>query len=175
MPVPEILGNLQSLRQIPAELFLSAWILLVLLLSFFRKESLKDTAIYYVLGIAGVLGTLLIEATMKPLTGSGHILFYGMLSDDGPAHVFKLLLVASSLMFLIFSYSSRETTGKFRYTLEYVVLVLSNTLSMMLLAASSNLLMMYLSLEFLRPTPYMLAGIVDRDARTSAPGSKHLL
>lgn len=172
---PETLGNLQSLRHIPAEAFLSAYILLVLLLSFFKRKSLRDTALYYVLGIVGVLGTLILEASMKPLNGSGQYLFYGMLSDDGPAHVFKLLLIASSLLFLIFSYSSRETTGKFRNTLEYVILVLANTLSMMLLAGSSNLLMMYLSLEFLSLTSYMLTAVVDRDARTSEAGIKYLL
>lgn len=171
-----MLTNTESLKYFFSEGFLSFFFLFLLIASFLKRDLFTNSSFVYLLGISGVIITLILELTLAT-AGQGHtqLLFYGMLRNDYFAHLFKLLLVFSSLFLLVFSFISKETNRKFLNSLEYVLLILASTLGMMLLASSVNLLMMYLSLEFLSLTAYLLTGFSHRDERSSEAAIKYLL
>lgn len=171
-----MLTNTESLRYFSSEGFLSLFFLFLLIASFFKRDRFTHSSFVYLLGISGVIITLILELALSTAgKGITHLLFYGMLRNDYFSHLFKLLLISSSLLLLIFSFISKETNTKFLNPLEYVLLILANTLGMMLLASSVNLLMMYLSLEFLSLTAYLLTGFIDGDDRRSEAAMKYLL
>jgi NADH-quinone oxidoreductase subunit N len=169
------MNNLASLSYFTAEIFLSGFIILVLVMSFLRKDRDNGIGFYYLAGVFGIAVTLILDLAGWGESGNGVTLFYGMARSDHLAHLFKFLCVLSSLILMVFSMVSRETNKRFDNPAEYVLLILSSTLGMMLMAPSSNLLMMYISLELLSLTSYILTGFTDRDAKTSEAAVKYLL
>jgi NADH-quinone oxidoreductase subunit N len=95
--------------------------------------------------------------------------------SDGLGHLFKVLCLVSGILFLVLSLAARETATRFHDSVEYVILALTLTLGMMLLIASNNILMLYLGMELLSFTSYLLTGFVDRDERTTEAAVKYLL
>ncbi len=163
-----------SLRSAAPEGFLALYILALLLFSFFLKQERNTPSLFYGLGIAGIAITLLLELTAYP--GAGSVaLFSGMLRADSLGHLFKLLCLVSSLLFLVFSLAARETAMRFHDALEYVILTLSLTLGMMLLVSASNIVTLVLGMELVSLTSYLLTGFVDRDEKTTEAAVKYLL
>jgi len=99
--------------------------------------------------------------------------FQGMLTVDGFALAIQgVLLTGLALTALIsISYLRRERLEHGEY---YALLMLS-TLGMMLLAASANLIMVFLSLEVLSIALYILAGFAREQPRSEEAGLKYLL
>lgn len=171
-----MLTNVESLRYFLSEGFLSFFFLFLLIASFLQKDRFSDSSVVYFIGICGMIITLILELTLTAAgKGNTHFLFYGMLQNDHFTHLFKLLLIFSSLFLLIFSLISKETSTQFLNAAEYVLLILACTLGMMLLASAVNLLMMYLSLEFLSLTAYLLTGFIEGDERRSEAAIKYLI
>jgi NADH-quinone oxidoreductase subunit N len=169
------MNNFESLRYFAPEGFLAVYIILLLLGSFFLRQDRNRPALFYPLGIAGLAVTLVLEAFNLSATPGSRELFFGLLRTDDLAHLFKLLCLVSAALFLVFSLTARETARRFHDSMEYVVLALSLTLGMMLLAASNNILMLYLAMELLSFTSYLLTGFVERDEKTTEAAIKYLL
>lgn len=169
------MNNLENLTYVAPEAFLSVFIIALLLGSLFLKRERNQPSLFYPLGIAGLALTLALEVFSWSGPAADRELFYGLLRNDGLGHLFKLLCLISAVLFLIFSHTARETSKRFHDSLEYVVLTLTLTLGMLLLAASNNILMLYLSMELLSLMSYLLTGFVDRDEKTTEAAIKYLL
>lgn len=156
------------------EIFLSVSIVALLLLSFFRREGSSDIRFYYLSAICVITVAIILEL-FTYAGGQAVTIFYGMLRHDSLAHFFKLICLASTFLFLIFAFTSRETTGRSLRSMEYILLILANTLGMLFLVSSTNLLMLYLSLELLSFTSYILTGFVERDDKATEAAVKYLL
>jgi len=169
------MGNLESLAYFAPEGFLSLFIIVLLFGSLFLKSERNVPALYYSLGIAGLLVTIVLEFMHPPLTCGGLELFLGLIRTDDLGHLFKLLCLVSAILFLILSLTARETATRFHDAMEYVVLALTLTVGLMLLATSNNILMLYLSMELVSFTSYLLTGFVDRDEKTTEAAVKYLL
>jgi len=170
-----IMGNLTSLIYFAPEVFLSAFILMLLTGSFFLKQDQNTPTLFYPLGIAGLVLTLALELVSRPGSLNSIEIFYGLLRADSLGHLFKLLCLVSAILFMVFSLAARETAKRFYDSMEYVVLGLSMTLGMMLLVAANNILMLYLAMELLSFMSYLLTGFVDRDEKTTEAAVKYLL
>lgn len=170
-----MLGNFESLSYFSPEGFLSVFLMVILVASFFVKKEVNRPALFYPLGIAGLCLTFVFELASWPATSVGIELFNGLVRLDSLGRAFKLLCLASSALFLVFSLTARETAKRFHDSVEYVVLTLTLTLGMMLLVSSNNVLMFYLAMELLSFTSYLLTGFVDRDEKTIEAAIKYLL
>ena len=106
--------------------------------------------------------------------GPGPI-FAGMLADDPLAAFFKvILLLASLLVALLFTFdNSRELRGLGQG--EFYVLLLAVTLANLLLAASNDLAMMYLSLEMVSITSYVMVAYLKGDRMSNEASLKYVL
>ena len=106
--------------------------------------------------------------TVTPLTG-----FYGMVRIDGFALVFKaIFLIAAALAILIamrFLDIEREQHG------EYYALVLFATVGMMFLGSGYDLISLYISLELMALTFYVLVAFTKRQKRSNEAGMKYFL
>src|SRR5262249_59156668 len=97
--------------------------------------------------------------------GDGRWLFERMLVLDGFSVFFKLLLGFSLLAAVWMSLRSREIHGQPNEG-EYYVLLLAGGLATFLMAGAGNLLMAYLSLEFLSLMSYVLTGFLRHNRRS---------
>ncbi len=169
------MNNLESLRYVAPEAFLALSVILLLTVSLFLKPERNVPNLYYPLGIAALAAALVLELSSFADPAVPKDLFLGMLRSDGLGHVFKVLCLVSGILFLVFSLAARETAKRFHDAVEYVILALTLTLGMMLFVASNNVLMLYLGMELLSFTSYLLTGFVDRDERTTEAAVKYLL
>jgi NADH-quinone oxidoreductase subunit N len=146
---------LASLRLFGPELALTAALLLVVAVDAARPRW-RD-AVNRALAVGGMAAALFL---CLPLQGRSAALFSGMVVLDPLAVFFKVLLIASSLLVvLVFSFrNSRELHGQGQG--EFYALMLAVTLSNVLLATSNDLAMLYLALEMVSITSYVMVAYV---------------
>ncbi len=133
--------------------------LLVLLLALYVPRERTD-----ILALVALLSLGASAAAALYLWGATGTGFAGMLATDTLALFFALLLIAGAGLSILLSwdYLKREDISQG----EFYVLILLAVAGMMLLAASADLLMVFLSLETLSLALYILAGFA-RGRRSS--------
>lgn len=157
------LGNLASLRHFLPELAVTATILLLVLVHVAGKNRRSPAAA--LLSLAGV-GAALLLAAFQPAS-PGDSLFEGMVALDGFAVFFKALTALATIVVIFMSMDSAELAG--RSQAEYYIFLLSVLLGMFLLSASTDIVMLYLSLELVSIPSYLLAGYLKgREASNEA-------
>src|SRR5882672_6229512 len=144
-----------ELKPFVADLWLIATIVAVLLTPFFTRKSNIACALVALAGLAAALLSLLIVGTGRE---PGIVPLRGLLVVDGFAVFWKaiLLVFVMGIILMWFSVSAwnmHEGDGP-----EFFTLLLGATLGMSLMASTSNLLMLLLSVELASLPSYVLAG-----------------
>lgn len=164
---PSVLDNVASLAFSLPEIVLGAAVVLLFLLDLVvkRKELLGDFALL-ALAVVVVLSARL-------LWGESAALFNGAVVLDSFAVFFKLLLGLAAFAAVWMSLGSREIQ---RNDIgEYWAVLLASTLGLLFMASSTNLLMAYLSLEFVSLTSYVLSGFMRDSRRATEASLKYLI
>src|SRR5918993_294564 len=99
--------------------------------------------------------------------------FYGMIRVDGFAVVFKLIFLAAAALTVGVSLRYLDVEGEQRG--EYYALVMFATAGMMFLASGYDLIVLYISLELMALTFYVLVAYARRDRRSNEAGMKYFL
>ena len=164
-----ILDNLHSLKFFLPELTLTAGILLVILCDITLK-GLRNR-----LNPLLTLFTLVLAAycTFQLNHAPSASLFHGMLAIDGFAQFFKLFLLLAAVLVVLASLHSAELAPFHQG--EFFALLLAVTLGMVLLSNSSNLAMLYLSLELVSLTSYIMVGYLKTDRLSNEASLKYIL
>jgi NADH-quinone oxidoreductase subunit N len=161
----------QSMGRFLPELTLTAGLLLVVLVD--ALGAAWRNAACRVLTVASLLGAL---ALCVPLgrQPAGEI-WSGMLVHDPLGVFFKVvLLLASLLLVLAFTFrNSRELFGLGQG--EFYALLLAVTLSNLLLATSNDLAMLYLALEMVSVTSYVMVAYMKGDRLSNEASLKYIL
>jgi NAD(P)H-quinone oxidoreductase subunit 2 len=120
----------------------------------------------------GGLGTALLLLALQwnsPLAPS----FFGGFLADNLAVAFRAVVAASTLITLLLSWRYVERSGT--PVGEYAAILLAATVGAMILCGSTDLVSIFISLETLSVSSYLLAGYMKRDARSSEAALKYLL
>jgi NADH-quinone oxidoreductase subunit N len=159
---------LQSLGLVRPEIALVAALLAVVLADVFRLRLLSAALTLAGLAAAGAL-------TWSHYSGAAPsgVAFQGAYAVDAFASAFKLLFLASAVLVAILSWPSvsRWQDGKG----EFFALLLSCTFGMVLMAGANDLLLMYLALEFVSVTSYILAGMLRKNRRSAEASLKYII
>ncbi len=107
--------------------------------------------------------------------GLNESIFYDMVAVDPFAVFFKLLLLLTGIFIVIFSLQSRELAEYRPRSGEYYMLIAGMMLGMLLMAGSTNLLLMYLALELTSISSYVLVGFTKRSIRSSEASLKYII
>nr|YP_010231209.1 subunit 2 of NADH-plastoquinoneoxidoreductase [Nephroselmis pyriformis]QSV37278.1 subunit 2 of NADH-plastoquinoneoxidoreductase [Nephroselmis pyriformis] len=120
-------------------------------------------------GLTGALVSLVaIDSTsIPPMT------FSGSFQADMLSVVFRGFLILSCGLCVLLSLEYVEQAG--HALVEFMVLLLTATLGGMLLAGANDLVLMFVALETLGLSSYMLTGYMKRDARSNEAALKYLL
>ncbi|HXV43520.1 MAG TPA: proton-conducting transporter membrane subunit, partial [Anaerolineae bacterium] len=145
------------------------------------KGDQRSTTILPWLAVAGAIGAL--AATMNIWWGGAASATYGIATDagdfvpmlavDSMALFFKMLSALTILLVGLSAVDYINLRTPFRG--EFYVLTLLAGLSLMLLSSATNLVMIYLSLEFLSITSYVLTGYLRQDSRSTEAALKYFL
>jgi NADH-quinone oxidoreductase subunit N len=100
-------------------------------------------------------------------------LFNGMLALDGFGLLCRLLFIATAIVVALLAVPSRELAGVHRG--ELFVFLTAVTVSLMLMANSINLLMIYLALEMVSITSYVMVGYLRRERLSNEAAIKYVL
>jgi NADH-quinone oxidoreductase subunit N len=99
----------------------------------------------------------------------------GLVTVDAFGAFFKIIIIISSLIIVYFSYVSDEIQKTTDRLGEYYALIFGMILGMFLLASASDLILIYLSLELLSLSSYVLAGFTKLRERNSEASLKYLI
>ena len=159
-----------SMKRMGPELVLVGTILLVILADLTRKLKGRPVVAISVLGVLGSLGVLWQTWTVAAPPMST---FLGAYAFDHYALFFKAAFLVATLIVILFSEPviRKWETGQG----EFFALMLSCTFGMCLMAGANDLLMMYLALEFVSVTSYIMAGFHRRNRRSAEASLKYIL
>lgn len=161
------LGNLASLRLFAPELSLTGGILALIILDLVVTEKARLGEFALVI-TAGALALIAFEPRL-----AGAWLFHRMLIFDSFGLFFRALIALATLVAVWMSIGSEEV--KTCEQGEYYAILLAGSLAMFLMAEAANLLMAYLSLEFVSLTSYILTGFLKRNRRSQEAALKYLI
>lgn len=116
------------------------------------------------LGLAGLAALLFV----RPDDG---LVFGGMLRNDMLAYVFRLLFIFSGAIVALISVDSPGVARKG----DYYAIMLGAVIGMNLMAASADLIMLYLAIETTSIALYLLAGFLREDDKSAESGLKYFL
>ena len=174
--------NVHDLQLIAPELILTTIACLALVMEVILPYKLsKWTAYFSLAGIA--LALISLAAQFKSIGGSFNLNalqgvtaidgFYGMVHVDGFALVFRaIFLIAAALTIAIsmrYLDIEREQHG------EYYALILFATVGMMFLGSGYDLISLYIALELMAITFYVLVAFTKRQRRSNEAGMKYFL
>ena len=167
------LFSLRDLHLIAPEIILtiSACVALVMEVVLPYRKS-KWTAYFSLAALALAAASLLVAwqgvGRGVPLEG-----FYGMIRLDAFAVVFKLIFLVSAALTIAISLRFLDVEGEQRG--EFYALVLFAATGMMFLASGYDLIILYISLELMALTFYVLVAYTKREQRTNEAGMKYFL
>ncbi|MFH1049382.1 MAG: NADH-quinone oxidoreductase subunit N [bacterium] len=101
--------------------------------------------------------------------------FTQMLSVDPFALFFKYLILLTSFIVILMSFFSKELYLNNRSLGEYFSLITGMTFGMFLLAGANNLIMVYLAIETMSISSYILAGYTKEIHRASEASLKYVI
>src|SRR4030066_2272408 len=107
------------------------------------------------------------------MIGSSGTTFGGMFISDGYSSFFKLIFLITVVLAVLISvkYISIERVNFG----EYYSLILLSTLGMMIMASAADLIVLYLGLELMALSTYILAGFIRHDIKSNEAALKYFL
>jgi NADH-quinone oxidoreductase subunit N len=166
--IPEYI--LTSVRNFGPETVLIAAFCVAILADVIFRNARTIAAWVALLGIAGSAYFLTRQTATAEMS-----IFSNMYAIDPLSLFFKFLILATSAFIVIFSMQSNELMGGRRKLGEYFALLISLTLGMMLMTGSTNLLMMYISLELTSLSSYILSGYMKETDDSSEASLKYVI
>src|SRR6266404_7358571 len=167
------LFNVADLQLIAPELILTVCGCLALVMEVvlpYRKSKL--VAYFSLLGVGLAFASLGLQwwsvRDALPLDG-----FYGMVRIDGFALLFKAIFLVGAALAIAISTRYLDIEGEQHG--EYYALILFATVGMMFLACGYDLITLYISLELMALTFYVLVAFTKRERRSNEAGMKYFL
>jgi NADH-quinone oxidoreductase subunit N len=157
-----------DLRAIGPVLVLSATAILVMLLDLVPPRDRKDHLGF--VGLVGVLASLILTLRMW---GSDLHAFRGMVALDSYALFFNLVIGYATGLVLLLSMDYLRRQGM--ESGEFYILVLFSAVGMMLMASATDLIVIFLALETMSLSLYVLAGFFRGRAQAGEASMKYFL
>lgn len=160
---------MSTLQSILPEILLLALAVILLILDPFLGEARRRLVLGWV--TAGGLLAIFAVSLLAGRPGTPLFVYGGMLRFDGLGFLFTLFFLfcaaVSALFFMDVERLNRRA--------EAYLLLLAATLGMSLMAASADLIMLYLAIEMTSIPLYLLGGFLTQDEKSTESGFKYLL
>jgi NADH-quinone oxidoreductase subunit N len=151
------------------EIMLLVLVIVVLGADLFWRGERRD-GLGWLTAVGLTIALVVTIAYSRPQDGSS-LIFGGMLRNDWPAFSFQVIFLFAAAVTCLLSIGLPGVGGQG----EYYALIVVSTLGMSLMAASADLIMLYLSVETTSIPLYILAGFLKRDEKSTESGLKYFL
>jgi len=155
--------ELPPLGPVMPEIFMTALAFILLSADLFIKK--KETLAF--------LGIIAVGIVAYTLIGASGTTFGGMFISDGYSAFFKVIFFINAILCILISIKyiaiERVNFG------EYYSLILFSTLGMMIMASAADLIVLYLGLELMALSTYVLAGFIRYDIKSNEAALKYFL
>ena len=159
----------ETLMAILPEILLLALAALVLLSDMILKRSRSE--LLGGLTTLGLLVILVVALLVSRPDGQESLILGGMLRHDWLAFTFKVILLFAAAISALLSTSFDEVSDRG----DYYALMIVAMLGMNLMAASADLMMLFLAIETTSIPLYILAGFIKGDDKSAESGIKYFL
>jgi len=166
-----MLGNGASLVYLIPEGILLATVGLVMAIGVCRVSRLREWTTG--VGSIGLLAAIAVAGLHAAWMPGAVPAFHGNLVVDPMVSLFRLLFYGTGLVTLWFAYASSELDT--RDFADMTAILCASVMGMSFMAAASDLMMMYLSMEFVGILSYVLAGLKREDQRSSEAALKYVI
>ena len=151
------------------ETIITFFILLCCILTFMLKG--KNQKLIYQIATSGVILALASFATINIY--NEYSAFWGSFTSNTYTIMFRILILLGSLLAIQLS---KSFTSKFSDSIgEFYTLILTATLGAMLLAGANDMIMLFVALETLSLSSYVLVGYAKCDRLTNEAAMKYLI
>ncbi len=160
----------ESFKYLLPETTLVIFFILTLLTAIVGKRRSKYLPAYMALlgfAIAGIYVSKQIDVSV--------LVFSGMYAVDPFSVFFKVIFLITAVLIVLFSLQSHELEAVSTKYSEYFSLIISLTIGAFFMAGSTNLLMMYLSLELVSISSYILSGFTKENTRADEASLKYVI
>ncbi|MCG8607134.1 NADH-quinone oxidoreductase subunit N [bacterium] len=161
--------NITSMGYFIPELILAGMMLVLIIVDLLLKK--ENSAWTSFVALAGLVVTFV--AVLAQYEMGTRSLFNDMLVVDPFSLFFKVLFLASAATVVFLSVGSVELSG--RPVGEYFTLLIGITLGMFLMASATNLLTIFISIEMVSVTSFVLATYLRTRRRSSEAGLKYTI
>jgi NADH-quinone oxidoreductase subunit N len=170
--VLDFTSNAAYLWALLPEIVLSLWAMLVLLVDVFQKGSRSEPSrpIVAWLAVAGIVVTAVANGWLLTLSETGAP---GMVAIDGFRVFANFVFLIAALMAMLISmgYLDRHDLNRG----EFYVLIMYAVVGMMIFAGARDLILMFVALELMSVSIYVLVGFNRRDPRSAEGALKYFL
>ncbi|NTU90708.1 MAG: NADH-quinone oxidoreductase subunit N [Chlorobiaceae bacterium] len=153
------------------ELYLSALFMVLIILDLVlggRKNRILASAT-----IIGLLGSFFFIFQQHALPDAE--IFFGMYSLDRFGIFFKYFFVLTGVLAVVISMEDEHLNAQESGVGEYYALIVGMVIGMIMMASSTDLLMMFLAMELVGLSAYALTGYLKREPRSSEAALKYLV
>jgi NADH-quinone oxidoreductase subunit N len=167
------LFDVADLKLIAPEFILTICACVVLVMDVLLPQRQKRWTGYFALASLALAASSVVVLGMSVWPSSSLTGFYSTIKIDGFAIVFKLIFLLAAALTVAISFKYLDVEGEQRG--EYYSLVLFATVGMMFLSSGYDLIVLYISLELMALTFYVLVGYTKRERRSNEAGMKYFL
>lgn len=164
-----------SLQLIKPEIALSILLVVIVLFDLIFDKRKNLLPFISIIGLLITAYFVVEQFSMNNFAFRYDITSVGMLSVDSFAAFFKMIVILSTIFIILFSVASSEIiTIRDRHG-EYYTLIMGMVLGMFLVSGASDLILIYLSIELLSLSSYILAGFLKTVERSSEASLKYMI
>lgn len=153
------------------EIYLSLLFMLLIVIDLVAKG--KKNNLLSIATLVGLAGSFIFIYQEHSLPAGE--LFFGMYVLDSFALFFKYFFVLSGILAVIITVGDEQFKREVKSMGEYYALVVAMVIGMIMMASSSDLLMIFLSMELVSFSAYILTGYFKRNQRSSEAALKYLV
>lgn len=171
MNIEQFFSNLSLIKP---ELAITITLVVVVLFDLIWKNNKK---VLPYLSLAGLIvaGIFVVNQFGVETFGFKTSANHGLLAIDDFGSYFKIIILISSIFVVFFSMASNEIKSTFDRHGEYYTLMMGMILGMFFMVSAANLILIYLSMELLSLSSYVLAGFVKNSVRNSEASLKYVI
>ncbi|MEW5819283.1 MAG: NADH-quinone oxidoreductase subunit NuoN [Cyanobacteriota bacterium] len=136
------------------------------------KPKYRKVAVIYTTGIGLVIALFALVYSFLAASNSP-VIFAGMFCSDPISIIFRFIMLISTLLVLAFTSSYLEKA--YRFEAEFYILLLTATLGAMIMSGANDLIMVFIAMETLGISSYLLTGYIRSDNLNNEAALKYLI
>jgi NADH-quinone oxidoreductase subunit N len=164
-----------SLLLIKPEIAISILLVIIVLFDLIFEKNKNLLPIISIIGLLITSFCVIQQFGMNSFAFENSKSGFGLIAADPFAAFFKIIVILATIFIILFSISSDEVIKSKDRWGEYYTLMMGMVLGMFLISSATDLILIYLSIELLSLSSYILAGFLKTVNRSSEASLKYVI